>query len=49
MAAKRVRAGLTRVRDEGKRLGWPLRAPALEKRILEALATPGRLGVPKRG
>jgi hypothetical protein len=47
MAAKRVRAALTRVRHEGKRLGWPLRAPALEKRIHEALATPGRPGVRK--
>jgi hypothetical protein len=37
-----VRAGLTRLRDAGKRLGWPPIAPALEKRIREALATPGR-------
>jgi hypothetical protein len=44
MAAKRVRAALTRVGDEGKRLGWPPRAPALEKRIHEALETPGRPG-----
>jgi DNA invertase Pin-like site-specific DNA recombinase len=40
MIAERVRAGLARARDEGKRL-----APALEKRIREALATPGRPGV----
>jgi hypothetical protein len=45
MAAERVRAGLTRVRDERKRLGWPPIAPALEKRIREALATPGRPGI----
>jgi hypothetical protein len=45
MAAKRVRAGLARVRNEGKPLGWPLIAPALEKRILEALATRGRPGI----
>jgi DNA-binding transcriptional regulator YhcF (GntR family) len=30
---------------EGKRLGRPPIAPALEKRIGEALATPGRPGV----
>jgi hypothetical protein len=47
MAAKRVRAALTRVRDEGKPLRWPPIAPALEKRIREALATPGRPGVRK--
>jgi hypothetical protein len=32
-------------RGEGKRLGRPPIAPALEKRIREALATPGRPGV----
>jgi DNA invertase Pin-like site-specific DNA recombinase len=41
MIAERVRAGLARARSEGKRLG----RPALEKRIREALATPGRPGV----
>src|SRR5262249_40694777 len=35
------RAGLARARSEGKRLGRPPTAPALEKRIREALATPG--------
>ncbi len=45
MTAKRVRAGLARVRDEGKRFGRPPIAPALEKRIGEALETPGRPGV----
>jgi hypothetical protein len=47
MIQERVRAGLTRVRNEGKPLGWPLIAPALEKRIHEALETPGRPGVRK--
>src|SRR5215831_13415486 len=40
-----VRAGLARASSEGKRLGRPPIAPALEKRIREALATPGRPGV----
>ena len=40
---ERVRAGLARARSEGKRLGRPPIAPALEKRIREA--TPGRPGV----
>jgi DNA invertase Pin-like site-specific DNA recombinase len=43
-ASRRV-AGLARARSEGKRLGRPPIAPALEKRIREALATPGRPGV----
>jgi DNA invertase Pin-like site-specific DNA recombinase len=43
--AERVRAGLARARSEGKRLGRPPIAPALEKRIRQALATPGRPGV----
>jgi hypothetical protein len=42
MIQERLRAGLTRLRDAGKRLGWPPIAPALEKRIREALATPVR-------
>jgi hypothetical protein len=42
-----TRTALTGVRDEGNRLGWPPIAPALEKRIREALATPGRPGVRK--
>jgi DNA invertase Pin-like site-specific DNA recombinase len=41
MIAERVRAGLARARGEGKRLG----RPPFEKRIREALATPGRPGV----
>jgi DNA invertase Pin-like site-specific DNA recombinase len=45
MIQERVRAGLARARSEGKRLGRPPIAPALEKRIREALATPGRPGV----
>ena len=45
MIAERVRAGLARARGEGKRLGRPPIAPALEKRIREALAVPGRPGV----
>jgi hypothetical protein len=47
MAAKRVRAALTRVRDERKPLRWPPIAPALEKRIRDALTTPGRPGMRK--
>jgi DNA invertase Pin-like site-specific DNA recombinase len=43
MIAERVRAGLARARSEGKRLGRPPIAPTLEKRIREALATPGRV------
>src|SRR6476659_9134431 len=42
---ERVRAGLARARSEGKRLGRPPIAPELEKRIREALATPGRPGI----
>jgi DNA invertase Pin-like site-specific DNA recombinase len=45
MIAERVRAGLARARSEGKHIGRPSIAPALEKRIREALATPGRPGV----
>jgi DNA-binding transcriptional regulator YhcF (GntR family) len=40
-----TRTALTGVRDEGNRLRWPPIAPALEKRIREARATPGRPGV----
>ena len=36
MIAERVRAGLARARSEGKRLGRPPIAPALEKRIPQA-------------
>ena len=45
MIQERVRAGLARARSEGKRLGRPPIASALEKRIREALATPGRPGI----
>ena len=45
MIQERVKAGLARARSEGKRLGRPPIAPALEKRIREALATPGRPGI----
>jgi DNA invertase Pin-like site-specific DNA recombinase len=38
MIQERVRAGLARARGEGKRLGRPPIAPALEKRIREALS-----------
>jgi DNA invertase Pin-like site-specific DNA recombinase len=47
MIAERVRAGLARAKSEGKRLGRPPIAPALEERIRKALATPGRPGVRK--
>ncbi len=40
-----TRTAPTGVRDEGNRLGWIPIAPDLEKRICEALATPGRPGV----
>ena len=39
---ERVRAGLARARSEGKRLGRPSIAPALEQRIRDALNEPGR-------
>jgi DNA invertase Pin-like site-specific DNA recombinase len=45
MIQERVRAGLARARSEGKRLGRPPIAFALEKRIRAALATPGRPGI----
>src|SRR5947209_355318 len=45
MIQERVRAGLARAKGEGKRLGRPPIAPALEKRIREALATRGRPGI----
>src|SRR5262245_23786585 len=45
MAVKRVRAAVTGLQDERNRLGWPPIAPALEKRIREALATRGRPGI----
>ena len=42
MIQERVRAGLRRAKDEGKRLGRPPIAPELENRIREALNEPGR-------
>jgi DNA invertase Pin-like site-specific DNA recombinase len=42
MIAERVRAGLRRAKDEGKQLGRPRIAPALEARILAALKAPDR-------
>jgi DNA invertase Pin-like site-specific DNA recombinase len=45
MIQERVRAGLARARSQGKRLGRPPIALALEKRIREALATRGRPGI----
>jgi DNA invertase Pin-like site-specific DNA recombinase len=42
MIAERVRVGLRRAKDEGKRLGRPRIAPELEKRILAALRAPNR-------
>ena len=44
---ERVRAGLARVRSEGKRLGRPKIKPAVEDAIRAALAKPGRPGVRK--
>jgi DNA invertase Pin-like site-specific DNA recombinase len=41
MIQERVRAGLRRAKEEGKRLGRPRIAPELEKRILEALRAQG--------
>jgi DNA invertase Pin-like site-specific DNA recombinase len=42
---ERVRAGLARAKDEGKRLGRPPIAPEIEKRIREALKAKNRPGV----
>ena len=42
---ERVRAGLRRAKSEGKQLGRPPIAPALENRIREALNETGRPGV----
>jgi DNA invertase Pin-like site-specific DNA recombinase len=44
MTAERVRAGLRRAKDEGKRLGRPRIAPELEKRIQTALNERKRTG-----
>jgi DNA invertase Pin-like site-specific DNA recombinase len=37
MIQERVRAGLRRAKEDGKKLGRPRLAPDLEKRILDAL------------
>jgi DNA invertase Pin-like site-specific DNA recombinase len=47
--AERVRAGLRRAKDEGKRLGRPPIAPDLEKQILFALNERKRTGEGVRG
>jgi DNA invertase Pin-like site-specific DNA recombinase len=47
MIRERVRAGLARAKSEGKRLGRPTIADALEERIRAALDEPGRPGVRK--
>lgn len=49
MIAERVRAGLRRARDEGKRLGRPPIGPELEKRIQVALNARRRTGEGVRG
>jgi DNA invertase Pin-like site-specific DNA recombinase len=49
MIAERVRAGLGRAKDEGKRLGRPRIAPELEKHILTALNDRKRTGEGVRG
>jgi len=49
MIAERVRAGLRRAKDEGKRLGRPRIAPELEKRIQAALSDRKRTGEGVRG
>ena len=49
MIAERVRAGLRRAKDEGKRLGRPRIAPELEKRIQTALNERKRTGEGVRG
>jgi DNA invertase Pin-like site-specific DNA recombinase len=45
MIQERIRAGLARVRSEGRRLGRPRASAETEQRIREALAVPGRPGV----
>jgi DNA invertase Pin-like site-specific DNA recombinase len=47
MIQERVRAGLARAKDAGKRLGRPPLAADIEGAIRKALATPGRPGVRK--
>jgi DNA invertase Pin-like site-specific DNA recombinase len=49
MIAERVRAGLRRAKDEGKRLGRPRIAADLEKRIQAALNDRKRTGEGVRG
>jgi DNA invertase Pin-like site-specific DNA recombinase len=45
MIQERVRAGLSRARSEGKRLGRPQIPAELESRIPKALSESGRPGV----
>jgi DNA invertase Pin-like site-specific DNA recombinase len=45
MIQERIRAGLARVRSEGRRLGRPPASAEVEQRIREALAVAGRPGV----
>ena len=47
MIRERVRAGLARAKDEGKKLGRPRILQATEDAIRVALAQPGRPGVRK--
>jgi hypothetical protein len=51
MAAKRVRAALTRVGDEGKRLGWPPRLCllTLRQQLRRHAARLGRIDVATPG
>jgi DNA invertase Pin-like site-specific DNA recombinase len=49
MIAERVRTGLRRAKDEGKRLGRPRIPPELEKRIQTALNDRKRTGEGVRG
>jgi DNA invertase Pin-like site-specific DNA recombinase len=49
MIAERVRAGLRRAKDEGKRLGRPRIAPELETRVLAALNERKHTGEGVRG
>jgi DNA invertase Pin-like site-specific DNA recombinase len=47
MIQERVRAGLARAKDAGKRLGRPPLAADIESAIRKALVTPGRPSVRK--
>jgi DNA invertase Pin-like site-specific DNA recombinase len=45
MIQERIRAGLARIRAEGRRLGRPRASDEVERRIRTALTVPGRRGV----